>query len=531
MINEAVVQSTSEIIPDKASVSNPKKKVKEDLKQRGYLNTLTSMIDYAGVQITGIITSPFIVGGLGSAMYGIWQMLSQMTGYAKMADSRATQVLKWTVAKKKDVADEEELRSDVTSALIVTAFILPLILIAGGVLSWYAPYITKADPAYYSLIRITCSILVLSLAISRIFDLFEAVLRGMNLGYKRMGFRATIVLFGGALKVLAITQGFGLVGLSAVQIVITFITGFTFYLIVKKHIGWFGFGKTNFKKVIAFSRLSGWNMANTTTDTLLTQSDKVLLGFVASPVLVSSYALTTFLPLAVQGVVFRVIIGILPGIGKLFGLKEYAKIRKVWANVNHFILLLTTAAGVVIILFNNSFLSLWIGKGHYAGNVANVLIILMIMQDTLIKHDGYIITATLDLKKKVYLTLRSAIVFIVLGFVLVHNWGIVGLCLSLIGGKFLLFVGQRKVLKRKMKHRSELPFYRVIQPLVISLVMLGTAFYLSHFIHPLGWLQLMGLIPFTFILSFLLYFKLGIRKEQRLELVQIVSSIKYFKSN
>src|SRR5688572_22171957 len=167
----------TEPIPGEAKKEKPVKK--ENLKQRAYLNSLTSMIDYGGVQITGFIVSPFIVGGLGDAMYGIWKMLSQMTGYATMADSRASQVLKWTVAKKKDVVDEQELRNDMASALVVTAFILPLVLIAGGVISWYAPYIVNADLKYFSLIRITCSLLILSLAIAKIFDLFEAVLRGM----------------------------------------------------------------------------------------------------------------------------------------------------------------------------------------------------------------------------------------------------------------------------------------------------------------------------------------------------------------
>lgn len=93
----------------------PKKK--ENLKQRAYLNSVTSIIDYGGAQITGFIVSPFIVNGLGSAVYGIWQMLTQMTGYAGMADTRATQVLKWSIANKRGVAEKEELRSDVTTAL------------------------------------------------------------------------------------------------------------------------------------------------------------------------------------------------------------------------------------------------------------------------------------------------------------------------------------------------------------------------------------------------------------------------------
>jgi O-antigen/teichoic acid export membrane protein len=376
MIELAVEKKGEEIISRSA-------KPKENLKQRAYLNGLTSIIDFAAVQITGLLVSPVIVKGLGSSMYGVWKVIGQLTGYATLADSRATQVLKWTVAKKKDIASEEELRSDVASALFVTAFILPFVLIAGAVIAWYAPIITRADIQYYDLVRITCALLVFSLAITKVFDLFEAVLRGMNLGFKRMGMRSGIIIGGGALKVLVITNGYGLIGLAIVQIIITLITGLTFYFIVKRSVGWFGFGKTNFKKVLHFSKLSGWNMANTTTDTILTSSDKVLLGFVAGPVAVSTYALSAFLPLAIQGLLFRVIIGAIPGIGKLFGLKEYSKIYKVWDSMNGLILLLTTATGVTVILFNNSFLKAWVGDGFFAGNLTNVLLIVMILQDTL----------------------------------------------------------------------------------------------------------------------------------------------------
>jgi O-antigen/teichoic acid export membrane protein len=514
----------------KDTITKEQRKEKGNLKQRGYLNALTSIIDYLAMQISGMIVSPFIVHGLGNSMYGIWQMISQMTGYTKMADSRATQVLKWTVAKKQDTASEEELRSDVSSALAITFIILPIVLLAGGTISWYAPYITKADPAYYNLIRIVCSFLVLSMALGQVFEMFEAVLRGMNLGFKRMGFRAAIVVCGGALKVLAITQGFGLIGLAIVQIIVTVITGLTFYFIVKKNVGWFGFGKTNFKRVLSFGKLSGWYMANTATDTLLTQSDKVLLGFLTTPVLVSYYALTGFLTLAIQGIIFRVIIGIIPGIGKLFGLKDYQKISRVWGNLNDFIFILSTASGVTIILYNHSFLNAWVGRGHFAGILANTLIIVMVMQDTFIKTDGYIITTTLDLKKKIYLTIRSLVFYIGLGFLLVHNFGITGLCISLIIGKFLLFYGQRKIIKTKIRYNQTISPFEKIRPLAVSLSMLGIAFYLSSLLKTFSFLQISILAPVTFAIAFFIYYMAGLRREKREQLLQIVLSLKFFKT-
>jgi O-antigen/teichoic acid export membrane protein len=506
-------------------------KPKENLKQRAYLNGLTSIIDFGAVQITGLLVSPVLVHTLGGVLYGAWKVIAQLTGYATLADSRATQLLKWTIARKKDIASEEELRSDVTSAFFVTLFILPLILIGGAVITWYAPYVTGIDVAHYKIIRITCALLVFSLIISKVFDLFEAVLRGMNLGFKRMGMRSAIIIGGGGLKVFVITQGYGLIGLAIVQIFITLVTGLTFYFIVKKAVGWFGFGKTDFKKVRYFGKLSGWNMANTATDTLLTSSDKVLLGLIAGPMVVSSYALNTFLPLAIQGLLFRVIIGAIPGIGKLFGLQEYSKIYRVWDSMNCLIFLLTMASGVTVILFNNSFLKAWVGDGFFADNLVNVLIIVMMLQDTLIKHDGYIINATLDLKKKVYMSFVSSIIFIAFGFLFIGKFGIAGLCGSLICGKFLLFVVQRRLLKNKIQYeRMMAPLHRV-RPLITSAILLFAAWYVSTFFQSVSFLKMLALAPVAFLTSFLIFYVFGLRKEQRVELWKIISKIKFLRSN
>lgn len=508
-----------------------KVKTKENLKQRAYLNSLTGIIDYAVVQLTGFIVSPFIVSGLGSAMYGIWQMLGQMTGYAKIADTRATQVLKWTVAKKKDVVDEEELRSDVTTALAVTIFIVPLVLIAGGIISWYAPYITKAEVIHHDLIRITCSLLILSLVVSKLFDLYESVLRGMNLAFKRMGLRGAIIAAGGGLKVLVITQGYGLIGLSVVQVIITFIIGVTYYYVVRKNVSWFGFGKTSYARILSFSKVSGWYLADTGANIILSNSDKILLGFIASPVVVTYYALTLFLPTALQGMINRVIMGIIPGIGKLLGLKEFEKLNSVLKNINSITFLLTTASGVTIILLNSSFLNAWMGEGYYAGSIANTLIMVMVVQDTFIKHDAYVLSATLDLKKKVFLTLLSGLAFIALGYFLIKEFEIIGLCISIIAAKFLLFNGQRNIIHKVTQHSLVEPWHRRLQPLAISLLMLGLAGYVSTLMEPLGLFEMAGLAPVIFIVSLLLFFTLGLQKESRNELIHIVSSIKLLKSD
>jgi O-antigen/teichoic acid export membrane protein len=506
-----------------------RKKPKENLKQRAYLNSVTSMLDYGAHQITVFIVNPFLVSGLGNTLYGVWQMLGQMTGYANLTDTRATQVLKWTVAKNRNIASEDELRSYVTSTLIVTAFILPLALLAGGIISWYAPSITGVSEEYFTIVRLTSAILILSLVINKVFNIFESVLRGMNLGYKRMGLRASIVLMGGGLKIGVILLGYGLIGLSAVQVLVAIITGVTLYFVVKKNIGWFGFGKTNSRNIIDFSKLSGWFMAWTGVNMLLINSDKIILGIIAGPAVVTMYAITKFTSMAIQGVVSNTVHGVIPGIGGLIGKEDFKKAANVREQIMILTWLLGTALGAVILLYNESFVGLWVGEEHFAGHTVNMLIVLMILQFIFIQNDGAIINVTLNMKMKVLLALVSAIISIGLSILLINNYGIAGLCISIIAGRLLLTFGYPYLVNRFINDNIFL-LSKILRPIITSILFFIFCYLVADMININNWIYLIVAIVFSFILFGVLSWFSGLKVIQRKKMYHIVNHIKFIKS-
>lgn len=511
-------------------VKKPKEnQPKENLEQKGYLNSITSIIDFGGAQIVGFFVSPFIVSGLGSSLYGIWQMLGQMTGFANMADTRASQVLKWSVAKNRDIATPEELQGEVTSALLITAFILPLVLVIGAVVVWYAPVITRADETYYELIRIVCAILMFSLVIHKVFDIFEAVLRGMNLGYKRMGIRVGIIAFGGLLKILVITQGYGLIGLSLVEIVLALITGITFYYIVKKNVSWFGFGKTTRSKTITYGKLSGWFMAFSGARIFLLNSDKIVLGYLIGPIFVTQYTITMFTTMAVQGLIYAVINGIIPGIGSLFGKMKFNKVKKARNLINNLNWLMISSLGVGILLFNQSFIGLWIGEEHYAGTVENLFILLISVQQIFFQTDSLIINVSLDVKRKVYFSLVATALTLFLAYFLVKEYGIVGLCWSILLGRLILTLGYPIILKRKMSDPEGLKFGPMFRPLFTLLIFFLTASYLSQFILVSNWIGLILLGGLSSLIAGLFFWFVGISPHGRKDILKVISKIELLK--
>lgn len=505
--------------------------IKENHKQRAYLNSVTSILDHVIKQVMGFVVSPIIVNGLGSTFYGVYQILLEMTGYADMADIQTAQVLKWTVAQKRDVASEEELRGEVTTALVLTLMILPFIFLIGGILIWYAPILTNVSEEYYNLVRAASAIMIFSMVIYKLMDLFESVLRGMNLGFKGMGARSVLMIFSGLLKIWVIYEGYGLIGISIVQVFIGIFTSLVFYWLVKKNIPWFGFGKTDMNKIKSYAKLSGWFMATMIFSMVLFNSEKIILGYLVGPEMVTRYVLTLFASSAMGGLINAVISGVVPGIGNFFGKGEFEKILTSKRLIHSMIWWFAFSIGTCILLFNQSFLKLWVGQGNYAGNMENLFILLIALQYIFFGASGSFINVTLDLKTKVLLTGFSALISIGLAFLLVGEFQILGLCTSVLAGRMVLTIGFPMILKKKINDQTSFFSIENIRPLFVTSMALITASYLQEMVTLSSWLELISWGFMLVMVLMPLFWVLGFNKEQRKILIANLSKIKIFKIN
>jgi O-antigen/teichoic acid export membrane protein len=507
-----------------------KSKVKENQKQRAYLNSLTSIIDQFSKQVIGFFVSPIIFKGLGSNFYGVYQIVLELTGYANLADAQSTQVLKWTLAKNRNVSSEIELRSEISTGLYIVFFTLPIILIIGSLLSWFSPYIVKIEPEYVSIVRIATSIIVFAIVIEKFSNFFESILRGMNLGFKGLGVRTILIFFSGLGKVAVIQFGFGLIGLMVLQVFLGILTGFIFFYLVKKNIPWFGFGKTNKSKIISYTKVSGWFMATKIVGMLLFHSEKILLGFFIGPQLVAVYVLTLFTSSAMKGILDSVISGVIPGIGTFFGKGEFEKIQTSRLLINNLVWFISFSVGTSILLFNNSFLNLWVGEGNYAGPWENLLILLIAIQNVLFFTTGNFINVTLDLKTKVYLTGLGAFISIAMASILIPIYGILGLCISVLIGRSILSIGFPLILNKKMNFKASFLRRNEIRSLIVSITGFVVVLLIGdRYIFINNWFSLISSIVLTTLLAGTLFWFIGIEAENRRLILEQIKKVKIFK--
>jgi len=503
-------------------------KQRENLKQRAYLNSVTSVLDYGARIVTNFFVTPFLVSGLGSTLFGAWKVLGQFTSYTNLADIKATQVLKWAVAKDRDSISDEELREYVTATFFLVMMILPLLLVAGAVISWYSPRITNVPAEYYATVRITSSILVLALVTNKVFDLFESILRGMNLGFKRMGFRATVFVIGGGLQVAVVLYEYGLIGLALVQVLVNLIIGITIYVIVKKNVPWYGWGKVNIKRSFSFFKTSGWFMGWAGIKMLILNSDKVLLGFLSGPALVTQYVITEYFMKAANGTIANVVHGVIPGIGKLYGSGHYEKLYKAREHIMLLTWIIGGTIGTVVILLNESFIHLWIGPNQYAGQFVNILIVLVAFQYMLIQNDSAIINTTLNIKKKVYIGVISVIISIPLALLLVPLYGIVGLCIALLAGRMTMSIGYPWIVSNKIE--AFLPIKTYIRPSIILLILGYISYTVSAGLLLSTWIELLFIGIIVMVVTFLIIIAFGLSRQKQKELWAYIANIKFLKS-
>jgi O-antigen/teichoic acid export membrane protein len=449
----------------------------ESLTKKAYLNGLAAALDYGGRLLVGFVITPVLVAKLGDDTYGAWQVLQRLVGYLSPASGRPTQALKWTLAQQQGSTDYERKRLFVGSTVAVWTLFLPLMAVLGVLITWFAPYWLKASVESFRVLRLTTGILVVDLALSAWVAIPEAALEGENLGYKRMGLSALLILMGGGLTWLALYLGMGLVGVAAVVLVIALLRGLLLLQVARACAPWFGLAWPRWEAVWRFLGLSLWFLGWHLIMRVMTASDVVLLGLLDSTELVTTFTLSKYALEALISVVAMMVVGTMPGLGGIIGSGDLQRAARVRNEILSLVWLVVTVMASTILMWNRSFLQLWVGERYYAGSLPSLLIAVVVMQFVVIRNDASIIDLTLDLRRKVLLGFLSITLSLGLAGLLVGRFemGIVGLTLGLIVGRLVLSLAYPLLVGRFLGIAPQSQLKGVIRPACVTAALFGLA--------------------------------------------------------
>lgn len=494
----------------------------DNLTKKASLNAFASASDYFARLVVGLIITPLMVNGLGNFFYGVWQIMNRLFTYISTIDGWASP-LEFTLAKEQSLDNPDQKRQYVGGSLITWAFFLTITGILGGLVAWYSPFWLKASPQFYSQIRIVALIFVISAGTSGLAFMPYAILRGQNQGYRRVGISIAVIIFNGFVTWLALYFKTGIIGVSIAYLIQDLIAGSMYLLICKKHISWFGIKRPSLELTKHFFNLSWWYLASDTVASFTISSDVIILGFLSSVAAVTPYTLTKYIPEILISIIAIMVIGILPGLGGIIGSGDLRKAAQIRGEIFTFTWLTITIMGATTLLWNRFFISLWVGLDKYAGTLANFLIILVVTQFVLIRTDESIINLTLKIQKKVLFGTISVISTIAIGSVLVKafNLGIVGICVGLLAGRFILSITYPQNISRFLGITFRSQLKGIFRPAILTLILFGLASVLEKVAESIivsgikGWIILtLGVIVTSSLVAIISFFA-GLTLQQR----------------
>ncbi len=500
-------------------------KIFEDnnLTRKAFLNAIASGLDYLAKVIVAFVLTPMMVIGLGDYLYGIWQFLLRIVGYMSPATGRPTQALKFVLAKNQSSNDFDQKRTYIGSTFKVLILFSPLLIIPGMLVSWFIPIWLKTSAELVWIVRITCALLVCNLILITLVAIPQAIMEGENKSYKRMGFATLLIFLGGGFTWLALFLNSGVIGIAVAAIALSLIQLIFYFLIVRKYIPWFGISKSNKHVVRDFLKLSGWFMAWNLIIQLMTSSDVIILGLINSVESITYYAISKFAPETIVTLVSMMVIGVLPGLGGIIGSGDLKKARLVRQEIMLLSWIVITVFGTEILLWNRSFISIWVGDEYYVGMINNLLIVISVFQFIIIRNDANVIDISLDLKQKVILGGVSVLLSITAAVVIatIFEIGISGVLLGIMIGRLILSFMYPKIVGKILLISIKNQLISVIRPVVVTFLLLLFACIIEGFIpsnnwHGFsGWFYLTSSVLTTSALIAILSFYLGLTANQQ----------------
>jgi O-antigen/teichoic acid export membrane protein len=487
------------------------------LSRRASLNAVAAGLDYIARIIVELLVNPLLVAGLGTQLYGTWRVLWQWTGYVWATSGRSSQALQFVIANRQQSKDLDEKRRYVACALVVWCAFLPLLAGIGAIGVWLAPGLLHTADEYVVAVRWAAALLVIDSIALALLTMPRSLLQGENLGYRRMGLSAALVLLGGGMTALAVHLDTGIVGVAAANLANTVVTGLLFWRIMKRHVPWFGLARPSRATLRWFFGLSSWFLGWKFVFELMTASD----------VLIPVYVLTKFVPEALNRLMVIIVNGATPGLAGVIGGGEHAKARQVRAEMMSLTWLLTTAIGASILLWNGSFVSLWVGAERYAGTATTLLMVLIVIQFCLIRNDSYVIDATLDLRAKVVAGLLSTLVSVGVAVTLVvaYDFDIVAVCVGILAGRTILSLVYPWRVGRCISHPLRGQLRNTVRPAVSTAVLFSAVLLAGRYIRTESWPLLAIATPATAVLVAALATFFGLTDKQRRRLVNRIRRI------
>lgn len=453
------------------------------------LNALTLYANFIVLAVIGLIINPFLVRFLGIDAFGIWKSCLRILDLTSVADGRATQALKWIVAREEGTDDRERKQRDVGAAIVIWVSWLPFLLLAIGGAIWALPtLISGLTSQNIWIARLVAALLGLNVLLTALLGVPDAVLAGTNQGFRSYVLTTLFLVFSNLGMVWAAYAGFGVIGLGVATLIGSILNGAFTWLVARRFVSWWGIKRPQWSDVRRVLAFSNWTLVWSLVQMAMLSADVLLIGYLRGPGDVGRYTFCSYVAQFALSICLMTGSAVTPRLGNMIGMKDLRAASQLHVQAREVLLSILAISAAGLLLCNRAFVTAWVGASFYLGDAVNLGMVAVMVQLSMIRFDAQVQDVSLNITRKVVWGL------VTLGLSMVLAAAVYWLTGSLLG----IFIG---LLLGRLPLNIVLPRYvstlipgdgRNWLELAGLLLSIGLAYALSQVWQPLGWIELIG---------------------------------------
>lgn len=396
-------------------------------------NLVFHYVSIALALVSGIALVPLYLKHIPPQLYGAWLATGNVVAWLTVLDPGLSAVLQQRVGVAYGKGDHRELNSLLTGGLILSGTIAILVLFVGvGSSNLLISWLKLEDLQGIAEIERAFLLSVYGSALLIVSYGLTAVNQGMQSSIG-IGFIYLATMVASlVLTVVLLNQGVGLLALPIGQVArgIGLIIGNAGYLLWRYFLEGMDY-HFSIKGVSGLASLTSYTFLGRGAAVMATNLDAFVLtryiGAEAAPLLV----LTKKAPDMSRLFLERPAMAFMPAISSLVGAGEILKAKDILVRLVRLILWTMGLVGGGFALFNEEFISLWVGSQYFAGNSINLLIVGAAVLTVVSNSISNLCFSLGGIKEIGVFTLLQGVIAVPLMIFSAKKWGMEGVAFSL----------------------------------------------------------------------------------------------------
>ena len=409
---------------------------------------------YVGIAVSiaqGIIMVPLYLRHFDARLYGLWLATGGITVWLGMLDFGVSALMGQRIAAAYGRKDYVAIGLYYFNGLLLQSFLVMLVLVAAAGIAWWLPALLSAASTEIVILRRATFLACLATGCAFLNNgqkhTADALQRplgpmiGLNVG--GLITIATIVVL--------LHRGHGLISLPIGMLLgssMALVANFFYVTYLVRHVG--GRLAPNRGVLIDMLKLSPSLLAAKIGGALVSRIEPTLVSLFVGPEMAVSFSLTKRAAEIGQTIVDRIVGAVTAGFAHLYAEGDLEKA----AGVLRTTVSLCLGAGVVCLSVylacNRSFVALWVGLQHYAGNAVTMLVAASLLSLVFNNLFSVLLGATGDIAAPCWMQLAEALCRLTLMAALLPMLGMAGLPLAVLLSTSVFAVWYAKRLYRRL---------------------------------------------------------------------------------